>query len=158
MRHCCAWLETHTGRSIVAVGHSSGGQLAAALLAGDRSHLEGRGGHRSVRAAVTIGGIFDLVPLVSTSINANLHLDEKHANDLSPVNWPAPSGTWLSAIVGWEEISEFIRQFQVIVDLWGEHGVHTDLTVIEGANHYATVAGLADPGIQVTEKVALLCH
>ena len=57
-----------------------------------------------------------------------------------------------------EESPEFISQSQLIVDLWGEHGVHTELSVVEGANHYAAVGGLADAESEASETVALLCH
>lgn len=158
LRTCCRWMEMHYRRPVLAIGHSAGGHLAATLLASDWAVTDDRHHHRIVPAAVAISGIFDLEPLIHTSINANLHLTERTAHDLSPIAWTAPSGTWFTAVVGEEESTEFQRQARSIVDVWREAGVHTDLVVRREANHFTVVEGLADPADPLTVQIAALAH
>jgi len=57
------------GRPLVLSGHSAGGHLAACLLATDWPAYDASLPKDLVIAAYTISGLFDLVPLVRTSIN-----------------------------------------------------------------------------------------
>jgi arylformamidase len=76
-----------------------------------------------VRAGIAISGIFNLQPLVSTSINNALGLDLETARDASPRFWPAPlKRRALIAAVGAAESSEFLRQSRAIVECWGPGG------------------------------------
>src|SRR5207253_9911247 len=65
------------GRPLVMSGHSAGGHLAACLLATDWQALNASLPKQLVVAAYTISGLFDLVPLVETSINMALRLDRE---------------------------------------------------------------------------------
>src|SRR5438045_4011061 len=62
------------GRPLVISGHSAGGHLAACLLATDWPSLDAPRPKDLVIAAYSISGLFDLVPLVETSINKALQL------------------------------------------------------------------------------------
>jgi len=128
-----------TGRPIVATGHSAGGHLAACLMAHPASHL------RPVRTAMPISGLFDLPPLVPTSINKALGLTIEEAHRLSPLEWMPPESGHLVAVVGGAESSEFLRQSRDIVDEWGKAGVTTRYHEVVGAHHFDVIAGLADP-------------
>ncbi|MBM1170401.1 alpha/beta hydrolase [Microvirga arabica] len=135
-----------TGRSIVATGHSAGGHLAACLMA--RSAPT----QHPVRAAMPISGLFDLSPLVGTSINKALGLTIEEAHRLSPLEWAPPSGGSLVAVVGGAESSEFLRQSRVIVGEWGKTGVTTRYHEVPGAHHFDVIAGLtypADPLVEI---------
>ncbi|MFC4171964.1 alpha/beta hydrolase [Microvirga sp. GCM10011540] len=134
------FVQQRTGRPLVASGHSAGGHLSACLMARPDTAPE-----RRIRAAMPISGLFDLVPLVPTSINAALKLTEQEARRLSPLEWPAPAGGRLVAVVGGAESSEFLRQSRTIVDEWGKAGVTTRLHEIPGAHHFDVIAGLAEP-------------
>ena len=135
MRAACSALHRETGALIIVSGHSAGGHLAACLLATE-AH---------VPAAYAISGLFDLAPLIATSINDKLGLDAAEAEALSPLFWPAPEGKVLDAAVGADESSEFLRQSAAIVRAWGEHGVETRYEEIAGANHFTVIASLTDP-------------
>jgi arylformamidase len=139
------FLVARTGRRLVATGHSAGGHLAACLMAG-----------RRVRAAMPISGLFDLVPLVPTSINGALGLTPEEARRLSPVEWPAPAGGHLMAVVGTAESEEFRRQSRMIVEKWGEAGVVTALHEVPGAHHFDVIAGLTEPDDALVEALVRL--
>jgi arylformamidase len=74
MRRCLTVLWQRHGRHPVVVGHSAGGHLAAALLATDWSKTPGVPDDL-VRRAYAISGVFELEPLIPTSINEALRLD-----------------------------------------------------------------------------------
>jgi arylformamidase len=109
-----------------------------------------------VPAAFSISGLFELAPLIPTSINEKLQLDADEAEALSPLFWPAPESKTLDAVVGADESSEFLRQSAEIVRIWGEDGVETRYEEIEAANHFTVIAPLADPSSAMCERLKQL--
>jgi arylformamidase len=143
-------------KPVVAYGHSAGGQLTAALLATDWGN---RGLPRGlVPAGLAVSGVFDLQPLIGTSLNTNLRLDRKEAIEVSPVALAAPAGTRLIAAVGGGESSEFIRQSRVIVDIWGRGGVTSELDIRGKDNHFTVIAPLADPQSDLTQSLVAMAR
>ncbi|MET0428500.1 MAG: alpha/beta hydrolase [Microvirga sp.] len=142
-----------TGRPLVAAGHSAGGHLAACLMA--RSEVA----VRPVLAAMPVSGLFDLRPLVPTSINRALGLTAAEAERLSPILWPPPAAGHLVAVVGAAESDEFRRQSREIVACWGEAGIATRLHEVPSAHHFDVLDGLTDPdGSLVGHLVHLADH
>ena len=132
------------GRPLVVSGHSAGGQLAACLLVTDWRGLDSSLPENLVTAAYAISGLFDLRPLVPTSINKPLKLDDSSARAASPLFWKPPVRGMLDAVVGANESAEYLRQSRTIVDAWGAAGVATRFATVPGANHFTAIAPLAD--------------
>jgi len=148
MRLACRYLHDRFTAPMAVSGHSAGGHLAAALLAtdwGDNGPV--------IPAAQPISGLFDLAPLIPTSLNGALRLDEAEARAQSPLYWPAPAGKRLHAWVGGAESDEFHRQSREIADIWGAAGVDTDCTALPGANHFTVIAPLAEPDSAMTRDL-----
>jgi arylformamidase len=133
------------GRPLVISGHSAGGHLAACLLATDWQSLDASLPKQLVIAAYSISGLFDLVPLVETSINKALRLDPAGAKAASPLFWKAPSHGSLDAVVGGNESAEYFRQSRNVTETWGAAGLPTRYGTLAGANHFTAIAPLADP-------------
>lgn len=133
------------GQRFVISGHSAGGHLAACMLASDWPALDASLPADLVIAAYAISGLFDLSPLIDTSINKALGLDRKTARAASPLFWPPPARGSLDAVVGDNESAEYFRQSRTIVDLWGKAGVTTRFDTVAGANHFTVIAPLTDP-------------
>jgi arylformamidase len=133
------------GRPVVMSGHSAGGQLAACMLATDWPAYDASLAADLVVAAYTISGLFDLAPLVETSINHELRLDRASARAASPLFWQSPRRGSLDAVVGGNESAEYFRQSRTIVEAWGAAEVATRFGVIPDANHFTAIAPLADP-------------
>ncbi len=133
------FLMERTGRSLIATGHSAGGHLSACLMARPDALL------RPVQAIMPISGLFELAPLVSTSINKALGLSIDEAERLSPLSWPSPTGGKLFSVVGGAESAEFLRQSRILADEWAKAGVATRYHEVPGAHHFDVVAGLAEP-------------
>jgi len=133
------------GRRLVISGHSAGGHLAACMLVTDWTAFDASLPSDLVIAAYAISGLFDLGPLVDTSINKALGLDQTTARAASPLFWRPPAHGSLDAVVGEAESVEYFRQSRTIVELWGKAGVATRFGTVAGANHFTAIAPLADP-------------
>ncbi|MDJ0931868.1 alpha/beta hydrolase [Breoghania sp.] len=129
-------------KPILSYGHSAGGHLTAALLATDWRAR--RLPPALARAGLAISGLFDLVPLLGTSVNKALGMDQKEAVTNSPITMGIPYGTKLIATVGGAESKEYKRQSRVIVDFWNRGGTEATLHEEAGANHFTVIASLAD--------------
>ncbi len=141
------------GRRLVVSGHSAGGHLAACLMATDWRSIEPALPDDLVKAAYTISGLFDLGPLVKTSVNNALSLDAEAARQASPLFWPAPSHGSLDAVVGSDESAEYFRQSREIVDAWSCAGVESRFAEVPGANHFTAIASLAEPNSPMTLRL-----
>lgn len=141
------------GRSLVITGHSAGGHLAACMLATDWPAYDASLPGDLVVAAYAISGLFDLGPLVGTSINKALQLDDAAAHVASPLFWKTPPRGSLDAVVGANESAEYFRQSKTIVEHWGAAGIATRFGVIPNANHFTAIAPLADPGSPMTLRL-----
>jgi len=132
------------GHPLVVSGHSAGGHLAACMLATDWPAFDASLPKNPVSAAYAISGLFDLPPLVGTSINKALQLDQASAKAASPLFWTPPSRGSLDAIVGGNESAEYFRQSRTMVEVWGR-GIATRFGTVADANHFTAIAPLADP-------------
>jgi arylformamidase len=138
---------------LVVSGHSAGGHLAACMLATDWKAHDASLPSQFVQAAYAISGLFELEPLVTTSINKALGLDPASARAASPVCWTPPSHGSLDAVVGEAESAEFHRQSRMIVDIWAEAGIATRYGSVPSANHFTAIAPLADPASPMTLRL-----
>lgn len=146
------------GRRLVVSGHSAGGHLSACMLATDWPAIEASLPKDLVIAAFCISGLFDLVPLVGTSINKALSLDESAARAASPLFWTPPGQGSLDAVVGGNESAEYFRQSRIIVEQWGGAGVPTRFGTVADANHFTAIAPLADPGSDMVRRLKELAR
>ena len=131
-----AGLPVDPGR-IMLVGHSAGGQLAA-MCAG------------SIDGASLLGfsGVFDLEPLIGTTVDGPLGLDPARARSLSPLHRPAPSHRRSLMVVGEHDPDHF--KYQTM--RYAEH-LGGDWRECPGANHFDVILGLADPASDVRRWV-----
>ncbi|MET0539493.1 MAG: alpha/beta hydrolase [Xanthobacteraceae bacterium] len=157
IRHACLFLWLRTGERMMAYGYSAGGHLAAAMLATDWDALYPKTPADLVHAAYSAAGLFDLTPLVHTSMAQDLRLDEASAREASPLFWPAPEGRSFDAIAGELESSEFRRQSREIAERWAKGGARTRHAELPG-NHFTVLDALSDPNSAMTARVAELAH
>jgi arylformamidase len=143
-------------KRIFVYGHSAGGHLAGAMLATDWQKFDATAPANLVPAATSISGVFDLMPLLQASMNADLKLDQAQARAVSPALWPAPAGRALDSLVGGLESSEFIRQAEIIVNAWKDKS-ETRFEIIPGTNHFTVIDPLSDPRSAMTARTLELC-
>ncbi len=127
---------------IILAGHSAGGQLVTSLVC-EESNLSA-----SVRARLTnvlsVSGVHDLRPLLNTKLNAELKLDLASATAASPVFRTPVAGTKLTALVGSAERPEFVRQNELLANIW--LGLGASVSCIESPNkhHFNVINHLID--------------
>ncbi|MEA2147384.1 MAG: arylformamidase [Solirubrobacteraceae bacterium] len=158
LRRCLSALWRATGARPVLVGHSAGGHLVAAMLATDWAAVDGVPDDL-VNAGLAISGVFELEPLVGTSINDALGLDAAAARAASPRWWrPPPPDRRLIAAVGGQESAEFRRQSRELSGAWATVGVNTRYLEVPGANHFTVIDELAIPGSALQGAVLELAN
>lgn len=157
MKHACLFLWRHFNRRMVVAGHSAGGHLTACMVATDWPAAEPHAPADLVMSGYAISGVYDLMPLLQTSVNDDVHLDETWAKRLSPVNWKkVREGSVLDAVVGGDESSEFLRQSKLIADTWRERGATTRYEAVPRANHFTVIDPLTDPDSAMVARIATL--
>lgn len=157
IRTACAFISKRYGRRLVMSGHSAGGHLIAAMMSREQSDSS-KLAPDTVVAGVAISGVFDLAPLIDTSINDKLKLDDRRARDLSPRYWRPQQGALIDAWVGARESSEFHRQSREFSDAWTQAGANSQLTEIADADHFGAIAPLSDSDSDLTRRLVDLAH
>jgi arylformamidase len=129
---------------IAVAGHSAGGHLAAMLLSCRWKQVAEELPAQLVGGALSISGLFDLEPIRHTPfLQADLQLTPASVRRLSPAFFPRPKGK-LYATVGADESDEFLRQNQLIRDVWGPTAVPV-CESLPGKNHFSVLESLVDP-------------
>lgn len=114
----------------VLVGHSAGAHLVAMLYTNE--HLS-----FAISGGVGLSGLYDLAPLLETSINTDLHLDASVAKQLSPINLKPCTNATLDLVVGGDETSELIRQSALLPNYWPRHVYAAE--PVAGYNHFTII-------------------
>jgi arylformamidase len=129
---------------LVVAGSSAGAHLAAmtAIAAGD-----------TVKGAVLVSGIYDLAPLIGTSIDTALGLDPETAARNSPLDLPLKG--FPPSLICWGEIetNAFKRQSGAFVGAVREAGGQCEDFEIPDRNHFDVVLDLVDPATALGRRV-----
>lgn len=153
----CVFLWRRYQRRLVLTGHSAGGHLTACMIAADW-RAAGADIPDLVSRGLAISGVFELAPLIDTSMNDKLRLDAESARQLSPINWHPPKNALIDAWVGDQESDEFLRQSRDFVSAWEKKGVGARYETVPGAHHFSVIHPLADPESRMTARLAELAR
>jgi arylformamidase len=152
VRTSILWLYGNiVNERIHVAGHSAGGHLAAELLATDWPAYGAP--VDIVRSITAISGVFDLAPLIETSINVELGLDQATARKFSPLFHPPPAGATLTVAVGDGETEEFLRQSRSYAAACRAAGCGCELEILADANHYTILNQLSDADAPLTRDI-----
>ena len=132
-----------TDGPIYLCGHSAGG-LIASMLTSTSSEL-GDALQKRIQKTVSIAGVHDLRPLLNTRMNDRLKLTEQTAMQWSPVLARPSSNANLVCWVGVDERPEFLRQNQLLANIWVGLGAQTSSHEEAGRHHFDVIDGLQDP-------------
>jgi arylformamidase len=164
-RAALAWLHANAAtlgfdaQRIIVAGSSAGAQLAAMTALAPDTALPGMpagAGAACVRAVVLVSGIYELEPLLGTSINIALGLTRRTARALSPalheLKW------FPSSIVCWGEVetAEFKRQSRDFAARLAQAGSACSVFEVAQRNHFDIILDLADPATALGRAVASL--
>lgn len=129
---------------LVLAGHSAGAHIAVelALSAG-----------REVAGVIAISGIFDLAPLVVTSLNEKLRLDAAGAAACSPLHRVCADSAPALVVAGEQETPAFIEQGLRLHRAWIHAGNQSDFHIVTHADHFSLLRQFALPGSSLFEEV-----
>ena len=134
-------------------GHSAGGHLATRLACADAPALVGAGVAERIRRVVSISGVHDLRPLTRTALNSTIRLDAEEARAQSPALLEPREGTELVAWVGQAERAEFVRQSELLANVWRGLGAATRVHAAPDRHHFDVIDALADPSSDLTRAL-----
>lgn len=121
-------------------GHSAGGHLVSRMMCADTplsKEVQSRLTH-----VISISGLHDLRPLLNTRMNDGLHLDMAEARAESAALCEPLAGIKLTCWVGANERPEFLRQNQLLANIWTGLGVETDAIEAPSKHHFNVIADL----------------
>jgi arylformamidase len=139
------WLLESAGLEparVVVAGSSAGGHLAAMVTTANPQPVRCDG-------AVLLSGVFDLRPLVATTVNEPLGLTVPDAVRLSPAHLRITTGPRVRAFVGKEETDAFKAQSNAYVDKLRAAGVDATSHVVDGCDHFDLIYDLITPGTEL---------
>lgn len=129
-------------------GHSAGGHLATRMICDDTTLSAGTLGR--VDGAQSISGLHDLRPLLHTKMNDILHLDEGIAKQESAVLHRPALAVPYTCWVGGGERPEFIRQSEIMAQMWIGLDVPAKCIVEGQHNHFTVIEGLQNHDSAIT--------
>jgi arylformamidase len=153
VRAACLFLWGRTRKRMLVHGHSAGGHLTSCMVATDWKALDPHAPEDLVPAGYAISGVFELEPIVNTSMNVDLRLDPGEAEQMSPILWDVAPGRILDAVVGGAESPEFLRQSRMIAEAWRQDEVETRYEALPGKNHFTVIEPLADPDSAMVRRL-----
>lgn len=112
-RKAIAWLWHHIDglggdrEKLSIVGHSAGAHISGMMMTTDWPSCAEELPRNMFKGAILVSGIFDLAPLLSTSNNDLLHLDQAEAFSQSPINHAALTDAPQLIAYGEDETEEF---------------------------------------------------
>ena len=148
VRRGVTWLHGNAARlgfdpdRIVLAGHSAGAQLAAMCFDAV-----------PVRAAVLVSGLYDLDPLLQTSIGADIRLTPDEAARNSPARRLPPGTPPLLAACGADEPAGFATQQDLLVAAARQADVPLETVIVPGRHHFDLPLRLTDPDDPLGKRV-----
>jgi len=140
------------------LGHSArGGHLVGMQMATDWPKLDAVAPRRLIKSGVAISGLFDLAPLVHTTINDKVGMDAATARCQSPLflDPVAPESPLLLAVGGLES-EGFHGQSDALAATWRKKGAAVERLTLAGRHHLSAVEALADPATDLFRRVIAL--
>lgn len=140
VKQALSWLRANLARlggdpdRLYVSGHSAGGHLTAMTV-----------GESGIRGAMPISGVFDMLPMRLSSMNADFRLDEAEEKRTSPMLHIPASGPPQIVAVGGGELPEFLRQSRDYAAAWTARSLKARLLEVGAHNHFSVLDDLADP-------------
>ncbi len=134
---------------LVASGHSAGAHIAVELALACSPDL-------GLAGVAALSGIYDLAPLVATSLNDALRLDGASAAAGSPLHRIRSGAAPVLVAVGGDETPAFVEQSRRLHAAWDGAGNASQLHVEAQADHFSLLRRFADPASELFGKTCAL--
>lgn len=137
---------------LILSGHSAGGHIAVELAL--RQAPGAAAQWPAIAGVIALSGLYDLAPLVETSLNRNLMLDAASAALHSPLLRPRPGCPAALFGVGGDETPDFVTQSRRMCDAWQLAGNHGELVIAPGADHFSLLQQFTSPSSTLFRQVS----
>ena len=124
------------GAPLILAGHSAGAQMAIELA------MSAQTAAGPITGIVAISGVFDLAPLLDTTINAKLALDPAAARAASPLHRIVPGAPRALFAVGALETRAFRDQTAAMARAWAAAGNAASEVTVPEADHFSILTAL----------------
>ena len=134
-------------------GHSAGGHLTAMAVCCDWPDFDHKLPQELLKTAIPFSGLYQLAPLLQTSISDALHLTSTEVSELSPAMLKPEIQIPLLAIVGGAETAEFFRQTDLLIENWSGLLQKIDRHVEPEVDHIDLIDRLASPDSLMFQRI-----
>lgn len=157
VRQALGWLWTGAERlrfdrdRMVLAGHSAGAHLAACAMTTDWAARDLPAD--LIKGALLVSGVYDLRPLVHTTMNDALRLTGETAAQASPIDMQPTMRGRVEVAFGGLESGEFIRQSRDFGATWAARGATIAELDLTDRHHLSVVEDLATPDGRLTRAL-----
>lgn len=130
------------GGPIRLIGHSAGGHLVTRMISATSPLPEAV--RSRIANVVSLSGVHDLRPLLTTKMNEKQRIDRDEAYRESPALLEPMPDARVTCWVGAGERSEFIRQNALLASIWKGLGAETDVVEEPDRHHFNVLDGMED--------------
>ena len=134
-------------------GHSAGGHLTAMGLCTDWPELDRDLPENLVKTGIPLSGLYQLKPLLHTSICDALHLTDDEVDSLSPGSLVPAQAAPLLVSVGGAESDEFFTQADRFIEQWSRHGLTLEKHIEPDVDHFDLVNRLASRDSEIFRRI-----
>lgn len=155
IRRARLWIADHIAdyggdpRQLTVSGHSAGAHLAT-MLFDDEEQPSG------IKGALLLGGIYDLKPLQTSFLAAEIAITDEEADRFSPINHRFDRSVAPMVLVGADETEPFHQQADVFADHLTGQGLAVSRGTLVAANHMSSVRDLGLAGTEASTALIRL--
>lgn len=124
-------------------GHSAGAHLTTELVLSTKEFIQKQ---LNIKGIIPISGIYDLEPLIFTSLNTNIRLNPTQAKDNSPVFRVSNNLVPAEFFVGSQETDAFIQQSRNMRDQWEDRGNSANFKILSDSDHFSLLFHFLEEG------------
>jgi|KBSMisStaDraftv2_1062788.scaffolds.fasta_scaffold08406_3 arylformamidase len=136
-------------------GHSAGGHLTGALVAGGWRQAFGLP-ENVIKGAMPVSGLFDLEPITRSFVNEWMGLDGTRSDALSPIFHLPPEPCRMVVAWGGAETQGFHDQSHAWLAAWRGAGFPAVELEVPGRHHFDIVLDWCDPDSAMTRALAAM--
>ena len=129
-------------------GHSAGAHLATMLFDGDSQPSR-------IKAALLLGGLYDLKPLQTSFLAAEIAITDEDVRRFSPIDHSFDPSVAVEIAVGADETPPFHGQAAIFANQLEKQGLAVSRTTLAAVNHMSSVRDL---GLAGTDTASLLAR